>query len=50
VKELASATTLSERMIRRQIDLGELRAARIGTRILVCADDVNDFLAKKMMV
>lgn len=47
---LSSATDLSIRTLRRSIDAGELRASRIGRRILVKASDVNRFLDRHQML
>jgi len=48
VKSAAAALDLSERTLRRQIEMGELRAAKVGTRIIIRAVDVDAFLARKM--
>lgn len=44
VEEVAQATTLSPISVRRLIALGTLRAVRVGRRVLVLAQDVQQLL------
>ena len=44
VKEVSQKLHISERQIRRLVARGELRALRIGRRVLIDPHDLTDFL------
>ena len=45
VKQVAARLGVSEKTIRREIDLGNLRVGRVGNRIIITEEALADFVA-----
>lgn len=48
VKSLALALEVSEHFLRRKINAGELRATRLGRRVVIRSTEVERYLTKNM--